>query len=94
MTQQGLNNLFSDNINILEAGVPISGHPLFTLIAVTKIWADSLNDEEREEFMNLTVRQIMDDPSLLITKSHCTNLPSETQALISCTNMVLAQKVK
>jgi len=92
MTQQGLANLFSENINIVEDGVPISGHPLFTLNSVAQIWNHSLSQADQEAFKNLTLREIMDDPKKLITEPHCANLPQDTQALISCTNMVLGKK--
>ena len=92
MTQQGLANLFSESINIVEDGVPISGHPLFTLNSVAKIWNHSLSPEDQEAFENLTLREIMNDPLKLITESHCASLPQDTQALISCTNMILGKK--
>ncbi|MFT7528465.1 MAG: SAM-dependent methyltransferase [Arenicella sp.] len=92
MTQQGLANLFSDNIDIVQGGVPISGHPLFTLNSVANIWNNSLSENDQEAFKDLTLREIMGDPSKLITESHCASLPQETQALISCTNMILAKK--
>ena len=91
MTQQGLANLFSDNIDIVQDGVPISGHPLFTLNSVANIWNNSLSENDQEAFKDLTLREIMGDPSKLITESHCASLPQETQALISGTNMILAK---
>lgn len=92
MTQQGLKNIFSDNIDMREEGVPISGHPLFTLNSVCNIWSTHLNEADKEEFKNLTLGEIMDDPAKLITKSLCANLPQDIQSLISCTNMILGQK--
>lgn len=92
MTQQGLKNLFSKGIHIHEEGVPISGHPLFTLNSVCNIWNTHLSEADKEEFKSLTLGEIMDDPAKLISKSLCANLPQDIQSLISCTNMVLAQK--
>lgn len=92
MTQQGLNNLFSEKITIVEQGVPISGHPLFTLNSMCNIWNTHLSDKDKQEFKNITLGDIMDDPAKLINHSVCSNLPQDIQSLISCTNMVLAQK--
>ncbi len=94
MTQQGLANLFSDEIDVVQDGVPISGHPLFTLNSVANIWHSSLSESEQQAFKNLTLEDIMNDPARLITQPYCANLNQETQALISCTNMILARKNK
>jgi SAM-dependent methyltransferase len=92
MTQQGLNNLFSNEINILEQGVPISGHPLFTLNSMCNIWNAYLSESDKQDFQNITLGDIIDDPAKLINHSVCASLPQNIQSLISCTNMVLAQK--
>ena len=94
MTQQGLSNLFDEKIEVLESGVPISGHPLFTLNSVANIWCNALSAEQQEAFKGLTLAEIMDDPAKLIANSYCSELPQEVQTLISCTNMILGKKIK
>jgi len=92
MTSQGLDNLFSDQITIVESGVPSSGHPFFTLNAVANIWLNELPKEHKDRFKNMTIGEILDAPEIIINEPVCQSLPQQTQADISCTNMILGRK--
>lgn len=91
MTQQGFKNLFGE-IEIAASGVPISGHPLFTLSSVSNIWASGLSDVDSNQFKDTTIREIIEQPEKLIEKGFCADLSQDSQALISCTNMILGKK--
>lgn len=91
MTEKGLKNLFS-GINIIADGVPISGHPVFTLSWVARSWLLGLEPAEQEQFNNLTIREIASNPEALINARFCTELNPEVVEEIACTNMILGTK--
>lgn len=94
MTNQGLRNLFEDDIEIITSGIPISGHPLFTLSWIVNSWCAGLSAEHKERFLQLKMSDLMANPEYLITQSFVRDLPEESRREIACTSMILGAKRK
>lgn len=92
MTSQGLSNLFTDEINIIQSGIPISGQPLFSLFWLINSWSSGLSGKTRENFLNLTLQEIVSDPERFIEEPFVTELNEEKREEVACTSMVLGQK--
>jgi len=62
MTKQGLEYLCSD-FDKIGSGVHIHQFPSFTLNWILKSWCKKLNGKNKEDFLNVTVREILEEYS-------------------------------
>lgn len=60
MTKQGLEYLCSD-FEKIQSGVHFHQLPSFTLNWILKSWSKKLNGKNKEDFLNLTVREILEE---------------------------------
>lgn len=93
MTSLGLQNLFSENIAIMQTGIPISGEPLFTLNWIIENWSSNLEGDVKERFLDLSFRDLLKDPEQYIQEPFVTTLPKATKHELACTTMILGKKV-
>jgi SAM-dependent methyltransferase len=93
MTGQGLRSLVEESIEIISSGVPVSGHPLFTLSWILNSWARGLPRESREEFENKSIKDFLYSPELLINDPYVKEIDSNVLDDIACTTMILGRKV-
>ena len=93
MTGQGLRSLVEKSIEIISSGVPVSGHPLFTLSWILKRWAQGLPRESREEFENQSIKDFLCSPDLLINEPYVKEIDPRVLDDIACTTMILGKKV-
>ncbi len=93
MTGQGLRSLVEESVEIISSGVPVSGHPLFTLSWILNSWARGLPRESREEFENKSIKDFLYSPDLLINESYVKEIDSNVLDDIACTTMILGKKV-
>lgn len=92
MTQNGMKNLFK-GLNEIECNVANSGHPIYSVSSILEIWRNGLDDDLRDEFESLSVRELINNKDLLVQKLFSQSLSQDVQKNISCTNLLLAQKL-
>lgn len=93
MTSQGLRTLVEEEIEIISSGVPVSGHPLFTVSWILNRWVNGLPPDLREEFEKKSISDFLDLPDLLINDSCVREINSAALNDIACTTMILGRKV-
>ena len=93
MTSQGLRSLVEGEIEIISSGVPVSGHPLFTVSWILNRWVNGLPPGSREEFEKKSIRDFLHLPDLLINDSCVREINSTALNDIACTTMILGRKV-
>lgn len=93
MSAQGLRNLFEKQMEILKQEVPISGLPIWTLSWILKSWADGLQGETREKFLDLRVRDLTArEPLDYVELAMVKGLSSEKNMELASTTMIIATK--
>jgi SAM-dependent methyltransferase len=93
MTSQGLCNLFDrKNIEIVDYRVPVSGLPVWTLSWLLRSWANGLDNKTRENFLTMTVRDLIGEPADYLGQDFVSKLGKEKQFEIAATTMVIGQK--
>src|SRR5262249_14977376 len=60
MTHQGLRNLFEGTLRIERVEVIDSILPIWSLTWIARSWADGLKGRARDEFLSLTVRELLE----------------------------------
>jgi SAM-dependent methyltransferase len=93
MSGQGLRNLFEANFEIIEHKVPLSGVPFWTLNWFLASWINGLEGKTREEFLNMTVRELtVEEPLKYLQRDFVTELSTEKNFELACTTMLLCKK--
>jgi SAM-dependent methyltransferase len=92
MTSQGLHNLFDKYLEVVEAGVPQSGVPIFTLTWFLNNWAAGLDRKTRQDFLNMRVKDLIDNPTNYLAQDFVKKLAENKNFELACTTMILANK--
>ena len=92
MTAQGLANLFNKSMYIRESFVPLSGVPMWMLSAVLNSWAMALEGSTREQFLDMRVAELINDPITYLNQDFVTKLPGSTNFELACTTAIIAEK--
>jgi SAM-dependent methyltransferase len=92
MTAQGLANLFNKSMYIRESFVPLSGVPMWMLSAVLNSWAMALEGSTREQFLDMRVAELINDPITYLNQDVVTKLPGSTNFELACTTAIIAEK--
>lgn len=93
MTAQGLANLFTRHqLQIRDSFVPLSGVPMWSLGAILKSWAQNLDGATREQFLNLRVADLLEEPIHYLDQDFVRNLPDATNFELACTTAIIAEK--
>lgn len=93
MSGQGLLNLFEADFEIIEHKVPLSGVPIWTLNWFLGSWVNGLVGKTREDFLNLTVRELTaEEPLQYLQRDFVTELTTEKNFELACTTMILCKK--
>lgn len=75
MTESGLKNLFTADMNILYHSTNQGTLPIWTLSWILNSWAEGLSEKTRSDFLNLKVSELMDSPLNYLDSKFVTELP-------------------
>jgi len=92
MTSQGLRNLFDAYLEIDRIAVPESILPIWSLSWIVKSWAAGLQGRTREDFLNMRVSQLMDDPRKYLEAPFVRELSEERNIELASATMLFAHK--
>ena len=92
MSAQGLNNLFSAYLTIDKQEVIASGLPIWALSWILQSWVTGLQGTAREDFLKMTVQQLMQSPLSQLETSYVTELSKEKNFELACTTALFATK--
>lgn len=94
MTSSGLKNLFGDHLSVVEAGVPQSGLPIWSLTWFLNSYLQGLPEPIAREFKNMKVSDLLDNPLVYLQQDFVNRLSDSTNEELASTNYILAVKPK
>lgn len=92
MTSEGLRNLFSPDLQVLEAGVPAAGKPIWTLSWILRSYVAGLPKEVAERFSNMTVGELLEAAEAQLGTDYVQQLSAQAEDELACVNFILAKK--
>jgi len=92
MTHQGLENLFSDYLAIDHMMVHDSVLPIWSLTWMLQSWADGLEGETRDGFLQMRVADLLDSPGAYLDRPFVTDLPEEKNFELASATVLFAHK--
>ncbi len=94
-TPQGARRLFEDRLLIEDQTIPKSLHPVFALHWIVQSWARGLaEDGTREDFLDMSLRDLLQPPWNLVDDAFCAELSPAAQEELACGSLVIATKPK
>jgi SAM-dependent methyltransferase len=91
-THQGLRRLFEDRLDVLSVSVPESTHPIFSLTWIVQSWTDGLKGTSREQFLGMSVKELLQAPSALLSAAYCSELSPEKRLELASATVLRATK--
>jgi len=91
MTHVGLANLFRELKVVQQAVYPATG-PIFSLTWYLIAWLSGLQGETKEDFLNMRVRDLIDDPYSYLNKKFVTELPEAINFILASATVLIAVK--
>ncbi len=92
MSAQGLKNLFEDFLEIEKQEIIASGLPIWTLSWFLNSWLNGLEGEAKNEFLKMTVADLIGNPIDYLEKKIVKGLPAEKNFELACTTALMAKK--
>lgn len=92
MTQQGLESLLQNDMEIIRHTVPAYGTPIWSLTWIIAKYASGLPQSAMKEFLDLPLRHFLQHPSLLQKATYVSELPEIARREMAATVSVLARK--
>jgi SAM-dependent methyltransferase len=92
MTHQGLRTLFDHALDINDQQVLESTGPIWTLTWFLDRWANQLPVDAKNEFLSLTVSDLLVSPKSLLNKNWVRSLPKEAQFELASATVLFATK--
>jgi SAM-dependent methyltransferase len=93
MSMQGLKNLFEDHLQIEKQEVIASGLPIFTLTWILQSWLQGLEGDTKEEFLKMSVADLVGDPISYLDKNFVTHLSNEKNFELASTTVLMGKKL-
>jgi len=94
MTPEGMTLLFEDQLEIDLRKVLPSGHPIFSLTWYLQSWVRALPEKTAQEFLDLTVRHLIQNPIDLLNKNYVQELSKEATQELAATTAIFATKAE
>lgn len=92
MSRSGLAAFFENSIAIEKHFVPPSMGPIWALHWMVYLWGMGLTGAAKEEFLKLTVAELMTPPAAFLSRPFVTELTLEKNFEIACGTYILGQK--
>jgi SAM-dependent methyltransferase len=91
MTHVGLANLFPE-LRVLQQSVYPSTGPIHTLVWFFRNWLSGLQGQTKEDFLNMRVRDLIDDPWSYVDMPFVTEVPEAINFVIASATILIAAK--
>ena len=92
MSASGLLAFFEDSIAVQKHFVPPAMGPIWALNWIVYLWGMGLTGPAKEEFLKLTVAELMQSPTVFLARPFVTELPEAKQFEIACGTYLIGQK--
>ncbi len=92
MTHSGLRNLFDHALTIRTQDVLASGLPIWTLNHMLRRWLSDLDEATREQFSNMQIRDLVNDPVTYLDQPFVTELSKDVNFELASTTALIATK--
>jgi SAM-dependent methyltransferase len=92
MTHQGLKNLFDHTLTIDRLEVFENTLPIWTLTWILQSWAAGLTSTAKEEFLNLKIADLLQEPQVYLERSFVRNLSREKNLELASACTIFAHK--
>jgi SAM-dependent methyltransferase len=92
MSIEGLRNLFADKLKIEKQEIIGSGLPIWALSWMLNSWTDGLNGQAKEDFLNMKVADLLDNPVTYFEQGFVKELSAEKNIELACTTALIATK--
>lgn len=93
MTAQGLQNLFSPNLEIIKHEVPSSTSPIWTLTWILESYANGLDSKTRSDFINLKISELIQKTENLLSKNYVTELSVSKKFELASATVLHGRKI-
>lgn len=92
MTGQGLSNLFKDKLLVDNLAVTQNELPIWGLTWILRQWANALNGETREAFMQTKIGDLIETGDKYLDKPFVTQLPDAVNRELAYATLLFAHK--
>lgn len=92
MTSSGLKNLFYEDLQIVEAGIPLSGLPIWSLSWFLNSYIQGLPQSTAEKFKNMKVSDLLAHPQQYLEQDFVQQLSPNTNEELACGTFLVAKK--
>jgi len=92
MTHEGLRNLFTRSLVIDQIAVYDSVLPIWSLTWILRSWADGLKGKTKEEFLKLTVAELLESGEKYLDRSFVRELSAEKNLELASACVLFAHK--
>lgn len=92
MTSEGLLNLFTPEIEVVERKVPESGLPIWALTWILRSWAEALPPETRDAFLRLRVADLLGEGPEYLERDFVKQLPQSKNFELAGTTLLLGRR--
>ncbi len=92
MTGQGLRALFERDLTIDRQLVLDSIAPIRSLTWIARSWADGLSGQAKDEFLNLSIKDLVSSPPDLVSRSWCKQLTEAKKFELASATLLIAHK--
>ncbi|HVU22800.1 MAG TPA: class I SAM-dependent methyltransferase [Opitutus sp.] len=93
MTIAGHQGVFpADTLDVLHSFVPLYGRPVYALTWILRRWARGLPPAQREQFLELKVRDLATAPFTLLQQDYVRYLDAEANLQLAANTAIIARK--
>lgn len=92
MTIEGHKNLYGAALDLLDTSVPLCGRPIWGLSGVLTNWIAGLPPSQREEFLDLRVRDLLGSPLDHLKKNYVRYLSPEANMELAAMTRIIGRK--
>ena len=92
MTHQGLANLFAETIDVDRVDVIPSVLPIWALTWIVRSWADGLSGDDRHEFLNLRLSDLMANPAEYLGRPFVQGLSREKNLELASATVLFGKR--
>lgn len=92
MTHEGLRNLFDGSLQVDRVFVSDSTLPIWSLTWILQSWTSGLSGGVRETFLNLSVRELLNDPPTHLDKAWVRDLDDQKNLELASACVLVGRK--
>lgn len=92
MSMEGLRQLFGEQLDVHNQEVQPPGKPIWALSWILRSWAAGLTSDIQEDFLNMRVRDLLDDPVNYLEKPFVNQLSEQKNIELATTTALMGRK--